>query len=38
MTAKQWSQLMHQMLDGMTAHQKGMLREQVQAVLGNYMR
>ena len=38
MTAKQWSQLMHQMLDGMTARQKGMLKDQLQAVMGNYMR
>ena len=38
MTAKQWCQLMHQLLDGMTARQKGMLRENLQAVLGNYMK
>ena len=38
MTAKQWGQLMHQLLDGMTARQKGMLRENLEAVMGNYMK
>ena len=38
MTAKQWAQLMHHLLDNMTSHQKGMLRDQLHGVLGNYMK
>ena len=38
MTGKQWSQLMHQLLEGMHARQKGALRENLQEVLGNYMK
>ena len=38
MTARQWCQLMHQLLDGMTARRKGALRDNLQAVLGNYMK
>jgi oligoendopeptidase F len=32
------SLLMHHLLDNMTSHQKGMLRDQLHAVLGNYMK
>lgn len=38
MTAKQWSQLMNHLLDNMTSRQRGMLKDQVHAVMGNYMK
>lgn len=38
LTAMQWSQLMRQILDGMTARQRRLPMENLRAVMGNYMR
>jgi hypothetical protein len=38
LTATQWSQLMRQILDGMTARQRHLPLENLRAVMGNYMK
>lgn len=38
MTARQWCQLMHQLLEGMSTRRRGMLSEHLRAVMGNYMK